>query len=33
MTETRKELKEKIAEMIQILAAGEILTLMKGHLS
>jgi L-fuculose-phosphate aldolase len=33
MTETREELKEKLAEMIRILAAGEILTLMKGHLS
>lgn len=33
MKETREELKEKIAEMIRILAAGEILTLMKGHLS
>ena len=33
MTETKSEMKEKIAEMIRILAAGEILTLMKGHLS
>lgn len=33
MTETKRKMKEKIAEMIRILAAGEILTLMKGHLS
>lgn len=33
MTETKREMKEKIAEMIRVLAAGEILTLMKGHLS
>lgn len=33
MTETKQEMKEKIAGMIRILAAGEILTLMKGHLS
>jgi L-ribulose-5-phosphate 4-epimerase len=33
MTENRKELKEKIAGMVRMLAVGEILTLMKGHLS
>jgi L-ribulose-5-phosphate 4-epimerase len=33
MSENREEMKEKIAEMIRILAEGEILTLMKGHLS
>lgn len=29
----KKELKDKIAEMTKILAAGDILTMMKGHLS
>jgi L-ribulose-5-phosphate 4-epimerase len=33
MPENRAVIKDRIAEMIRILAAGEILTLMKGHLS
>jgi L-ribulose-5-phosphate 4-epimerase len=33
MSENRQELKEKLAEMVRVLAAGEIFTLTSGHIS